>query len=303
MRFLKQLVLILACILVPITSPSAAALKVTVSVLPQAYFVQQIAGNLAEITVMVLPGASPATYEPKPNQMRALSASVVYFAVGAPFETVWMEKIRAANPGMSIVPTHKGVTKIPMARHLHDHPETTARDHAHDRNHTTDSQTVLDPHIWLAPGLVSIQARNICQGLTDADPAHRDIYAANLAAFEAELTRLDASIRNILGDTTTTNHFLVFHPAWGYFAKEYGLIQIPVEIEGKSPSPRDLGKLISLARTHEIDTVFVQPQFSQKSARVIADAIDGHVIRLDPLAENWAENLIHAAKSIKEALR
>jgi zinc transport system substrate-binding protein len=303
MRFLNQLSLVLACILLSATSLSAAPLKVTVSVVPQAYFVQQIAGDLADVSVMVLPGASPATYEPKPNQMKTLSASAIYFAIGAPFESVWLEKIHAANPDMIIVATHKGVSKIPMARHLHEHPEIPQADHDQGQDHGTESTTILDPHIWLSPALVTIQARNICKGLVAVDPANRDTYETNLAAFETELTRLDASIRTILGDTTTQNHFLVFHPAWGYFAREYGLFQIPVEIEGKSPSPRELGKLITMARIHDIDTVFVQPQFSQKSALVIAGAINGQVVRLDPLAENWPENLLQAAKRIKEALR
>jgi zinc transport system substrate-binding protein len=184
-----------------------------------------------------------------------------------------------------------------MARHLHDH---AAPGDTHHHNH---SRTVLDPHIWLAPDLVAIQAHNICKGLTAVDPAHQAVYEANLAAFEQELARLDADIRAILGDTSTNNRFLVFHPAWGYFARSYGLQQIPVEMEGKSPSPKDLSKLIQLARSLGLDTVFVQPQFSRKSAMVIADALNGKVVRLDPLAEDWSSNLIHVATSIKEALR
>jgi zinc transport system substrate-binding protein len=297
MRFLNQLSLVLACILLSATSLSAAPLKVTVSVVPQAYFVRQIAGDLAQVSVMVLPGASPATYEPKPNQMKALASSAAYFAVGAPFETTWLDKIRAANPDMPIVRTQQGITKFPMARHLHDH---AAPGDTHHHNH---SRTVLDPHIWLAPDLVAIQAHNICKGLTAVDPAHQAVYEANLAAFEQELARLDADIRAILGDTSTNNRFLVFHPAWGYFARSYGLQQIPVEMEGKSPSPKDLSKLIQLARSLGLDTVFVQPQFSRKSAMVIADALNGKVVRLDPLAEDWSSNLIHVATSIKEALR
>jgi zinc transport system substrate-binding protein len=281
-----------------------------VSLLPQAYFVRQIAHDLVEVSVMVLPGASPATYEPKPNQMKALASSAAYFAVGAPFETTWLDKIRAANPHMLMVLTQEGITKIPMARHHHDHPGATMdQDHEHhdhqeaNKDHDHESHAILDPHIWLAPDLVAIQARNICKGLVQVDPQHKEIYETNLAAFEQELTRLDTRIRAILGDTSTNNRFLVFHPAWGYFARAYGLRQIPVEMEGKSPSPKDLSQLIQLARSHDLDTVFVQPQFSQKSAVVIAGAINGRVVRLDPLAKDWATNLVNAATSIKEALR
>ncbi|WP_462325428.1 metal ABC transporter solute-binding protein, Zn/Mn family [Desulfoplanes sp.] len=278
---------------------AASPMKVTVSIVPQEYFVHQIAGDLADVSAMVLPGASPATYEPKPNQMKALASSAVYFAVGAPFETTWLDKIRAANPNMAMVPTQKGVNKVPMARHLHDHGEKNHKSHDHGKG----SRTILDPHIWLAPDLVRLQARNTCKGLVAADPAHKHIYENNLAAFEHRLTDLDTSIRTILGDTSTTNRFLVFHPAWGYFARAYGLEQIPVEIEGKSPSPKELVRLIKLAKEYGLDTVFVQPQFSRKNANVVARAIDGKVTRLDPLAPQWADNLLTAAKTIKEGLR
>ncbi len=290
-------------ILLPLNALLAASpMNVTVSIVPQAYFVQQIAGDLAEVSVMVLPGASPANYEPKPNQMKALSASTVYFAVGVPFETTWLDKIHAANPDMTVIATQDGVTKVPMARHLHDPADKHAKGH-HGHDHGHGASTILDPHIWLAPDLVKIQAQNICKGLVAADPAHRATYEKNLEAFEKRLAHMDASIRTILGDTSTRNRFLVFHPAWGYFAEAYGLEQIPVEIEGKSPSPRELGSLIKLARTYRINTVFVQPQFSQKSATVIAGAIDGKVVRLDPLAEDWTTNLEKATRAIKEALR
>ncbi|GAU09481.1 metal ABC transporter solute-binding protein, Zn/Mn family [Desulfoplanes formicivorans] len=293
-----RVLLVLVCVLIfPLGQAAAAPLQVTVSVVPQAYFVRQIAHDLVQVSVMVLPGASPATYEPKPNQMKALSSSAAYFAVGAPFETTWLDKICAANPNMLIVRTQEGITKVPMARHHHD--LEASRDH--DQHH--ESHAILDPHIWLAPDLVAIQARNICKGLVAVDPDHKEIYETNLAAFEQELTRLDTRIRAILGDTSTNNRFLIFHPAWGYFARAYGLRQIPVEMEGKSPSPKDLSQLIQLARSHDLDTVFVQPQFSQKSAVVIAGAINGRVVRLDPLAKDWATNLVNAATSIKEALR
>ncbi len=345
MRFIRQtIVSCLLFFLIPlVVSASDTPLEVTVSIVPQVYFVKKIAGNLAHVSVMVLPGASPATYEPTPNQMKALATSSLYFAIGVPFETAWLDKMRAANPHMKVVATQEGITKMPMARHTHQHKHQHKhhgkhqykhqdkhqdkhqhgdieghgrmhhhheekhhhKRHGHEHQHHAEAHGhgILDPHIWLAPELVRVQAQNICKALVAADPSHTEVYTRNLAAFDKELTSLDASIRETLGNVSTNNHFLVFHPAWGYFAKAYGLCQVPVEIEGKSPSPKDLAKLITKARCLKIDTVFVQPQFSQKSASVIARAMNGKVVRLDPLAADWAANLKTVALSLHEALR
>ncbi len=279
--------LFLACILVP--SPALAVpVQVTVSVLPQAYFVRQIAGDLANVSVMVAPGASPATYEPRPEQMVALSSSALYCAIGVPFERVWLPRISAAHPAMRVVRTQEGITKVPMAHHHHG---------------KTSGQTILDPHIWLAPELVKIQARHICDGLAAVDPAHEGTYRARLAAFLTELTDLDTTIRTLLGPDARGKRFLIFHPAWGYFARAYGLIQVPVEMEGKAPTPAALAHLMDQARADHITTIFVQPQFSQKNASVIARGIHGKVVPLDPLAPDWADNLLSATRSIQGALR
>ena len=272
---------------------ASSPLHVTVSVLPQVYFVRQIAGDLAQVSVMVLPGAGPATYEPKPDQMVALSSSQIYFAIGVPFETAWLPKIQAANPAMRIVPTQEGICKIPMAHHLHEH-DTQKADHG---------QEILDPHIWLDPNLVKIQARHIKDALCVADPAHAPVFTHNFDHFTIALDHLNQQITSLLGPEAKGKHFVVFHPAWGYFARAYGLIQLPVEMEGKSPSPRELAGLIDMARAKKIHTIFVQPQFSQQSASVIARGIEGSVVRLDPLAPDWGDNLLAAARIIKGALR
>ncbi len=314
MRFIRQTILscLLFFLLPLLVSASDAPLEVTVSIVPQVYFVKKIAGNLAHVSVMVLPGASPATYEPTPNQMKALAASSLYCAIGVPFETAWLDRMRAANPQMKVVATQEGITKMPMARHTHRHKHHHGDVEAHGRMHHHHEEKhhrhicghgILDPHIWLAPELVRVQAQNICKALVAADPSHTEVYTRNLAAFDKELTCLDASLRETLGNVSANNHFLVFHPAWGYFARAYGLCQVPVEMEGKSPSPKDLAKLIKEARSLKIDTVFVQPQFSQKSASVIARAMNGKVVRLDPLAADWAANLKAVALSLHEALR
>jgi zinc transport system substrate-binding protein len=280
-------------------SPASAEnrIKVTVSILPQKYFVRKIGGDLVDISVMVLPGSSPATYEPRPKQMVKLTESRIYFAIGVPFETVWLKKFESFNSKMTIVATQAGIEKVPMKTDLHNNNE------GGDNTKTTAHAGIKDPHIWLSPPLVMVQARNILKALLNADPANRETYAANYKAFIMELVELDLGISRLFADTGRNTRFMVFHPAWGYFARAYGLRQIPVEIEGKKPTPKGLQQLIRAARKDGIKVVFVQPQFSTKSAGTIAKAIGGRVVFADPLAVDWAKNLLLVARQFKDALR
>jgi zinc transport system substrate-binding protein len=263
---------------------AADKLNVTVSILPQKYFVKKIAGNLANINVMVLPGNNPATYEPKPFQMLDLSKSKIYFSIGVPFEKVWLKKIISTNPNMLLVKTQKNIIKKPMV----------------ERDVHVESQ-ILDPHIWLSPKLVKIQAKNILDGFLKIDEKHKDIYMENYKKFIKEIEDTDSKIKDTLSNLKNRK-FMVFHPTWGYFADEYNLEQIPIEVEGKTPSMQTLAKLINKAKKDNIKVVFVQPQFSKKSAEIIAKQIGGKVIAVDPLAENWSENLISVSKVFKKVL-
>jgi zinc transport system substrate-binding protein len=267
-----------------------------VSIQPQRYFVQQIGGDHVAVEVMVAPGASPATYEPKPRQMAALTEARLYFAIGVPFEAAWLDKIAAANPAMRVVPTDRGIRKLPMAAHRH----TAAEPHGHDDH--GHAHGIPDPHIWLAPPLVKHQAQTICEALQAADPAHSAQYAANLRRFVADIEALDRALRAMF-EGKAGQQFMVFHPSWGYFAAAYDLEQVPVEIEGKDPKPAQLQALIEHAREREIRVIFVQPQFSTRSAELLAREIDGRAVFADPLAADWAANLKAVAAQVAAALR
>jgi zinc transport system substrate-binding protein len=145
-------------------------------------------------------------------------------------------------------------------------------------------------------------ARNILTALQEVDPVHREEYASNYKAFITQLVDLDEEIRELFHGIGERNQFMVYHPAWGYFADAYGLEQVPVELEGKEPKPAQVAQLIDTARARGIHVLFVQPQFSSRSARTIADAIDGTVVTADPLAADWDENLLRVARAIHEAL-
>ncbi|WP_373500805.1 metal ABC transporter solute-binding protein, Zn/Mn family [Desulfococcus sp.] len=280
------------------TGFAADPVPVFVSILPQKYFVQQIGKDLVDVQVMVQPGASPHAYEPKPRQMADIAIARAYFAIGVSFETAWLNKISAANPGMKIVHTDDGIDKIAMAAH---HGEG---EHPEDRHPPEDHHDHggVDPHIWLSPPLVKLQARAILAGLREIDPSHGGVYEANCRQFMADIDSLDARLKNLFSDQQGLR-FMVFHPAWGYFARAYGLTQLAVEIEGKEPKPAQLMALIKNAKENNIRVIFVQPQFSAKSAGLVAREIGGQVVRADPLAEDWTANLLDVADKFKAALR
>ncbi len=297
---LKQIILSILVIATTVTSfagkASAKPLAVFVSILPQKTIVEQIGGKLVSVQVMVPPGAGPATYEPKPSQMARLSRTSIYFSVGVPFEKAWLPKIGGANPKMEIVPTDQDIPKLPMARHEHEGHEEDHHDHGHEEAHT------LDPHVWLSPGLIKMMARNIQVALIRQLPDHRDQLKTNLTTFENELDHVDQQIRQLL-TPLKGRHFMTFHPSWGYFAHTYGLTQIPVEVEGKEPKPAQLKDIIRNAEKLNIKAIFVQPQFSTRTARIIADMIGGRLITADPLAPDLLDNLLRQARALEKALR
>jgi zinc transport system substrate-binding protein len=263
-------------------------LPVFVSIAPQKYFVQQIGDALVNVEVMVPAGADPHIYEPKPWQMVALSKARIYFAIGIqPFENTWLKKIVSANPGMTVAHTDRGIQKIPMAV---------------GRGEEDRHAGELDPHIWLSPPLVVQQAQTILNALVENDPGNRAVYQANYQAFVSALKALDAELKSIFAGKQGLQ-FMVLHPAWGYFAHAYGLKQVPVEIEGKDPKPAQLKELIANAKQKQIKIIFVQPQFSPRSAKLVAEEIGGQVVLADPLAANWMDNLREVAGKFKAALK
>jgi len=313
---------ILACFLLltaflACSTARAEPIRVFVSIVPQKFFVERIGGDQVDVSVMVQPGASPHTYEPKPRQLAMLQGARAYFAVGDPFEDVWLPRFRTANTDMLVVRTDAGIAKLAMASHHHfeeeqvqgldeqgqedEHPEEGEPGHGHDGEHG-HTQGKPDPHIWLSPALVKVQADHILQGLQTVDPENAEVYAANQQAFLAELDELDTRIQAILAGMQG-RRFLVFHPSWGYFARDYGLVQVPIELEGKEPKPAELASLVAHATERGIRAVFVQPQLSRVMANMVAQEVGAEVIVADPLAGNWSQNLLGVAEKFRAALR
>lgn len=261
----------------------SAPLPVFVSILPQKYFVERVGGGQVTVSVMVGPGQSPETYEPTPRQMTALSEARLYFSIGVPFEDIWMKRILAANPTLRQVPMQRGLALLPLVGPGGEPGGT-------------------DPHVWTSPPQVKMMAASIRDALIEADPGHRGEFESNYRAFIAELDALDRDLRAILAQARGKS-FMVFHPAWGYFAKDYGLRQIPIEAEGKEPGGKSLARVIDLGRREGVKVIFVQTQFSRRTAETVAAAIGARVVAVDPLAENYPQNLLRVAHDFADALK
>ena len=256
-------------------------INVVVSILPQAYMVEQIGKDRVHVTVMVLPGSNPATYEPSSEQMKSLSDADIYVRIRVPFEDSWMEKFESLNPKMKTIDQSMGIERITGSEY----------------NVTHDHSGGEDPHIWLSPTLVMTQVENIRQGLSDYDPASAKFYEENAAAFNEDIDFLHRYIKASF-DGVPRSSFITFHPSWTYFARDYGLKQVVIEVEGKEPSASELMDIIEIAKRERLHVVFASPQFSRRSAEVLAKEIDGNVVMIDPLARDWAANLRHVAETI-----
>lgn len=271
----------------------SAKIQVVVSILPQAYFVERVGGKRVDVSVMVGSGQSHEAYEPRPKQMAQLGQAEIYFKIGLPFEEVWLPRISRANSNLKVVDTRQGIQLLPMRIMKGNDLVHAGAGHAHGS---------LDPHIWTSLRLVKIQAENIFTGLVKQDPASESYYHANLDKFQTDLDKLDAQISAKMRNLASRK-FIAFHPAWEYFAHDYSLEQIPVEIEGKDPSQKQLAHLIRQARTSGIKVVFVQEQSRQLTAKMVAEAIGGKIVYIDPLASNYLENMRAAADKFAEAMR
>ncbi len=265
------------------------ALNATVSILPQKEFILAIGGDKVDISLMVKAGDSPHTYEPKPSQMIAISKSDIYFAIGVEFEKVWLPKFKNLNKKLEIVDLSDGVVKMDMDSDEDEEKDEHSSHHEHDGN---------DPHIWTSIANIKTIAHNIYRVLSLKEPQYKEYFRANLDKYLISLDKTDKEIREILSSIKGERVFMVFHPSWGYFAKEYNLTQLSVEIEGKEPKPRELIHLLKKAKKRGVRAIFTQPEFSDAVSKVIARELNIPVIKVSPLSSNCSSNLINIAKTI-----
>lgn len=256
--------------------PADSRPVVAVSVPPQAYFAERLAGDLVDVLVMIPPAANPVHHAPTVAQRRALARARLYFAIGHPafpFERTWLRRTLDGNDRVEVVDVFAGVERRPG-----------------------------DPHLWLSPTAARRMAERMAAALAELLPAHRATVEANLATVAAEIDAVERDLVAVLGDARG-KRFFVFHPAWGYFAAAYGLEQVAVERDGKEPDARTLAELIRTARAAGVDTLFVEPQFDRASAEVVAGEVGAELAVADPLAYDWGDNLRRFAARVAAAAR
>lgn len=281
---LKKIIL---SVLIGASSFLFADLNVVVSIAPEQTFLKAIGGDKVNVSLMVQRGSSPHTYEPKPSQMKDISKADVYFSIGVEFEEAWLPKFQNQNKTMKIINLGDGITKIAINQNTKHQKHTD--NHKHGK---------LDPHIWTSITNNKIIAKNIYNNLIALDKTNEKYYKANYDALMTTLSNTDQSIKNILKDTKPKSKFMVFHPAWGYFAKDYGLEQLAIEADGKNPTPKQIAFLIGEAKEEKVKAVFTAPEFSDEVASQIAKEVGIPVLKVSPLNPKVCENLISLAKAI-----
>lgn len=299
---------------------------VSVSIPPQKYFVEKIAANTLDINVIIPASTDEHNFDFKPATMKKLEKSDIYFTIGLEFERVFADKFQSNFANLQVIDTGKDLRNLET---LHEHSENAHKSshdedahahlsgensqlndknshthnvyerHAHKHSNSHETHSEKDPHIWLDPILVKIQASTIAKALIAKYPQNKALYEANLAKFQAELDALNAEISALL-KKSKNKKFIIYHPSLAYFAARYHLVQIPVEIEGKEPKTKDLQRLMSVAKKENIKTIFVQKGFSQNAAKSLAKELKASVVELNHLSDDYSKNLFEIAKKIAQ---
>ncbi|MFU8822077.1 MAG: metal ABC transporter solute-binding protein, Zn/Mn family [Gammaproteobacteria bacterium] len=292
---------LIACLLMlaalPLAAAQAAPLQVVASILPQQYLVERIAGERVEVLTLVQPGDNEATYSPGPATLAALDGARLWFTLGVHFENVWLERITRDRPELEVVHLAAG---LPLRR-TEGSLVSLGAPGAHDDDHAGEHEGLPDPHTWTDPRLAARMVERIAETLVRLDPEGADGYLARAAELRAELLALHEEIAARLAPAKG-RAFIVFHPSWGYFADAYGLVQLPIEVRGSEPGPRGLAEIIRRGREAGARAVFVQQQFSQRSALAVAQALGAEVVEADPLALDYITNLRQVSIRMAEAL-
>jgi len=262
---------------------------VSVSILPQKYFVEQIAGDFLQVNVILPPGSGPEEFEPTPRQTQDVTNSTFYFYIGhLGFEKTWVKKIAEVSTSVKYISCSKGIDLLEDGCTEH---EESDGEYVHG----------TDPHIWTSPENVKTMSRTICSELSNAYPANKETFEKNLNVFISKIDSLDNHIRLIFNDSIKSS-FMIFHPSLAYFARDYHLIQHSIEFNGKSPSTAHMKKMVDIARDEKINTIFIQSQFESSKAEVIAKEVGAKIVPIDNLSENWLDEIYSLAQKMKEAL-
>lgn len=263
-------------------TPASKNTSITVSIAPEKFFVERIAGEKYQVSVLVPTGTNPETYDPTPKDIAALAHSSIYFYMGSlPFEKVWLKAIQEQNTGIRCVDIS---TYLPESLH-----ECT---HGHGHTHG-------DPHFWTSiKGAVAI-ARGIYDALMDMFPEDAKLFATNYAALLDEIHALEAEL-SVKSEGISSRTFVIYHPSLTFFAEEWGLNQRAIERDGKEPTPAYLAELIDAAKRDNVKVVFVQEEFDTRSAETVAREIGARIVKIQPMDEDWIGQMRHLIDAFVE---
>lgn len=263
---------------------------ITVSIRPQKYIVEQIAGDKYSVSVLVPDGSGPETYEPTSRQLRELAQSKLYISTGLlDFEKSWLPEVQELYPDLIILNSSEGIELIDG--HSHDHSE------GHEQGiHSLHAG--VDPHIWLSFQTIKVQAKNIKASLSKTDPDNMLLYEQNYVSFVARLDSLDRTIRQQFSEVSGKVSFIIYHPSLGYYCRDYGVEQLAIEMDGKEPSASYIRELIDLSKENNITTVFYSDQFDKRSAETVASQLGIPLTPINPLAENVVENILDITRKV-----
>jgi len=273
--FAIMLLLLFSCACITDDNTQNEGIGIIVSIPPFYEWVSAVGGDNVDITIMVPEGQSPHTYEPTPSQMVKVSKAQIWVKNGVGLE-FWTDKIVEGNESINIIDISSGVDLIPLG-------------------------DGYDPHIWLSLGIAKNAVEQIYDALVKIDPENQEIYKNNMDSYLQRLDDVDELIVGTLG-TESGKRFIVYHPAWSYFSRDYGLVQIPIQEGGNEPGPEGITNIIDIARDYGIKVLFIEPQFSTNDAKVIANEIGGEVVAINPLSSEYIDNCEKVARALVEGL-
>ena len=289
----KVLILLLAVFcLHSVYADKSDKLNVYVSIMPQKFFAEKVGGDLVNVSVLVPSGTSPENFDPSPKQIVQLGSADVYFTIDIPFENIFLDKLKAGKKKLVVSDCDKDVPKF----RNQEHEEHEEHEHEHGHHHHGE----FDPHIWTDPELIKIIARNMADTLSSIDPAHAATYAANLASFKEELEALKNELSQKLAPYKG-RIFYVYHSAYTYFARRFGLVQKSIETGEKEPTPAKLRELVNQAAQDKVKTIFIQPEFPASGAKRVAEAIGGRTVTMSVLEYDVPANMRKTAALLAES--
>ena len=289
MRHFARLLFLIVTFAVTVAFADEARITVAVSLQPYATLVKMIGGSRVNVVTLLPPGADPHNFEPKPAVIKAFSLAQVYFSDGSGLDKIWLPRFMAAN---------KDVQVVDISKHI-EWMKSEEEEHHHGHHHDDDD---IDPHVWTSPLRVKLLAQNMFHALKQLDPGHDIYYVNQIQAVQNQLTAMARKLKEtVIGMPVNRRSFIVFHPSYGYLAKDFGLKQYAIEVNGKEPKPRDLANLIKMGRKNNVKAVFVQPEFSKRAAETIAKDLGAVVVETDPLSADFIGNTEKFINALKEA--